>query len=191
MRSLEELAKDARVAVPRVGPPDTDGHCVVYWMQRAQRALDNPALNVAIAAANLLGKPVVAFFGLVPFYPHANLRSYAFLVQGFRDIREGLRQKHVGFVLRRWPAHQPERFCAEVQPCLVVGDENPLREPEQWRKVAAEHLPVPFWTVDADVIVPSSLLKKEQYAARTMRPRIHALIDEFLTSPGNPKARIP
>ena len=72
-----------------------------------------------------------------------------------------------------------------------VGDENPLREPEQWRKVAAERLHVPFWTVDADVIVPSTLLKKEQYAARTIRPRIHALLDEFLTSPGNPKARIP
>jgi deoxyribodipyrimidine photo-lyase len=45
--------------------------------------------------------------------------------------------------------------------------------------------------VDADVIVPSTLLRKEQYAARTIRPRIHALLDEFLPSPGNPKARIP
>ena len=73
----------------------------------------------------------------------------------------------------------------------MVGDENPLREPERWRQVVAERLRVPFWTVDADVIVPSALLKKEQYAARTIRPRIHALLDEFLTSPGNPKARIP
>jgi deoxyribodipyrimidine photo-lyase len=191
MMNLEELAKDARVTVRRAGPPNTAGRCVVYWMQRAQRALDNPALNVAIAAANLLGKPVVAFFGLVAFYPNANLRSYTFLVQGLRDIREGLRQKNVGFVLRRWPDHRLERFCNEVQPCLVVGDENPLREPEQWRKVAAERLHVPFWTVDADVIVPSTLLKKEQYAARTIRPRIDALLDEFLTSPGNPEARIP
>ena len=147
MTSLEELAKNARVTVRRAGPPNTEGRCVVYWMQRAQRVLDNPALNVAIAAANLLGKPVVAFYGLVPFYPNANLRSYTFLVQGLRDISEGLRQKNVGFVLRRWPDHQLERFCTEVQPCLVVGDENPLREPELWRKVAAERLQVPFWTV--------------------------------------------
>jgi deoxyribodipyrimidine photo-lyase len=74
---------------------------------------------------------------------------------------------------------------------LVVGDENPLREPEQWRKVAADRLRVPFWTVDADVVVPSTLLKKEQYAARTIRPRIHALLEEFLTPPGNPQAQIP
>jgi deoxyribodipyrimidine photo-lyase len=191
MRNLEELAKDARVTVRRVGPPNTEGRCVVYWMQRAQRALDNRALNVAIEAANILRKPVVAFLGLVPFYPNANLRSYTFLVQGLRDISEGLLHRNAGFVLRRWPDHRLDRFCTQVQPCLVVGDENPMREPQRWRKVAADRLRVPLWTVDADVVVPSTLLEKEQSAARTIRPRIRALLDQFLISPGNPKARIP
>ena len=191
MRNLEELTQDARVAIRRGGPPNPDGRCVVYWMQRAQRAVDNPALNVAIEAANLLGKPVVVFIGLVPFYPNANLRSYTFFVQGFRDIREGLLQRNVALVLRRWPDHELERFCEQAQPCLVIGDENPMREPEQWRKTVAERLHVPFWTVDADVIVPTVLLKKEQYAARTIRPRIHTLLGEFLTAPSNPKVRVP
>jgi len=191
MKSLEELTKDARVTVRRVGPPNNEGLCVVYWMQRAQRAVDNPALNVAIAAANILHKPVVVFLGLTPFYPNTNLRSYTFFVQGLRDIRDGLLHRNAGFVLRRWPDHELDRFCEQAQPCLVVGDENPMREPEQWRKVAADRLRVPFWTVDADVIVPSTILKKEQYAARTIRPRINALLDEFLISPGNPKVRIP
>jgi deoxyribodipyrimidine photo-lyase len=191
MTKLDELTQDARVAVRRGGAPNTEGRCVVYWMQRAQRAVDNPALNVAILAANILGKPVVVFIGLVPFYPNANLRSYTFFVQGFGDIREDLLNRNVGLVIRRWPDHELDRFCEQVQPCLVVGDENPMREPEQWRKAAAERLRVPFWTVDADVIVPTALLKKEQYAARTIRPRIHALLDEFLVSPGDPKARIP
>ena len=191
MRSLDELVNDARVTVRNGGPPDPEGSCVVYWMQRAQRTLDNPALNVAIEAANILRKPVVVFFGLVPFYPNANLRSYTFLVQGLGDISAGLTQKNVGFVLRRFPDHRLDGFCDQVRPCLVVGDENPMREPERWRKVVAERLRVPLWTVDADVIVPSALLVKEQYAARTIRPRIRALLDEFLVSPGNPKARIP
>jgi deoxyribodipyrimidine photo-lyase len=159
-------------------------------MQRAQRAVDNPALNVAIEAANALRQPVVTFVGLTPFYPNANLRSYTFFVQGLPEIRAGLLKKNTGFVQRRWPEHELDRFCGQVHPCMVVGDENPLREPEQWRKVAAGHLRVPFWTVDADVIVPSARLEKEQYAARTIRPRIHALLDEFLVPPGNPAARI-
>ena len=191
LRSVEELATDARVTVRRGGPPNAEGRCVVYWMQRAQRALDNPALDVAIEAANALRKPVVVFLGLTPFYPNANLRSYTFFVQGFRDIGEGLLHRNAGWVLRQWPDHELDRFCEQVQPCLVVGDENPMREPERWRKAAADRLRVPFWTVDADVVVPTALLKKEQYAARTIRPRIHALLDEFLTPSRNPKARIP
>lgn len=41
------------------------------------------------------------------------------------------------------------------------------------------------WRVDADVIVPSRLLMKEQFAARTIRPRIHKLLDQFLKPLGN------
>ena len=36
-------------------PVDPEGRAVVYWMQRAQRAVDNPALDYAIHAANALG----------------------------------------------------------------------------------------------------------------------------------------
>ena len=73
--------------------PTPGGRCVVYWMQRAQRALDNPALDVAVEVANALNQPVVIFFAPVPFYPHANLRHYAFLAQGIPDIAERARQR--------------------------------------------------------------------------------------------------
>lgn len=188
---LQHLISDPRVTVRRSGSPDPDGKCVVYWMQRAQRALDNPALNIAVEAGNLLGKPVVAFFAPVPFYPHANLRHYAFLNDGIPDIAEALAQRGVGFVLRHYPDHNLLRFCDQVRAGLVVGDENPMREPEHWRQVVAKRLRVPLWTVDADVIVPSKLLQKAQYAARTIRPRLQRELKRFLITPGNPKAKVP
>ncbi len=83
MKTLEELVSNPRVTIRRAGDPASNGRCIVYWMQRAQRALDNPALDVAVEAANILRQPVVIFFAPVPFYPHANLRHYAFLAQGF------------------------------------------------------------------------------------------------------------
>ncbi len=187
---LEKLARGPRVTVRHSGPPDSEGACVVYWMQRAQRGFDNPALDTAIEAANFLEKPVVAFLGLVPFYPNANLRHYDFLVQGLPGIARRLGRRGVGFVLRRYPDHELAKFCQEIRAALVVGDENPLREPERWRQVAAERLRVPFWTVDADVIDPSKLLQKEQYAARTIRPRIRALFDEFLVPVANVRPRM-
>ena len=190
MKRLETLAANPRVTVRRPGPPDPAGRCVVYWMQRAQRALDNPSLDLAVEVANTLRQPVVIFFAPVPFYPNANLRHYAFLAQGIPDIAHRARKRGIGFVLRRYPEHPLAEFCNEVKASLVVGDENPLREPRRWREIAAKKLRVPLWTVDADVIVPSKLLEKEQYAARIIRPRLMQRLEQFLPLAGNPSAEV-
>jgi len=190
MDDLTRLSLDPRVTVRRAGSPDPDGACVVYWMQRAQRGIANPALDVAVEAANALRKPVLVFLAPVPFYPNANLRHYRFLADGIPDIAAALATRNIGFVLRRFPQHSLLRFCEEVNAALVVGDENPLREPEAWRHTAAKKLRVPLWTVDADVIVPSKLLQKAQYAAHIIRPRLQAQLKHFLVAPRNPSAQV-
>ena len=177
---IERLRTDPRVTVRCSGQPAPDGTAVVYWMQRAQRATDNPALETAIAAANALGKPVVVYFALIAGATGANLRHYHFMLEGLRDVAEDLARRRIGFVIRTSPDHDVLRFCGEVRPALIIGDENPLRRAEQAKLRIADQLRVPFWTVDADVIVPSRLLQKEQYAARTIRPRIHAQLSTFL-----------
>jgi deoxyribodipyrimidine photo-lyase len=182
---------DPRITVRRPGPPDPGGAAVVYWMQRAQRATDNAALDVAIAAANLLGKPVVVLFVLVGDYPSANLRHYRFMLEGLRELPTALAARRVGFVLRRARVDEVPRFCDEVGAALLVGDENPLREPERWRRQVADAGRVPFWTVDADVVVPSALLEKEQYSAATIRPRLHRQIEWCLRPAPRRSARVP
>jgi deoxyribodipyrimidine photo-lyase len=188
---IETLSLDPRITVRKPGAPNPEGECVVYWMERAQRALDNPALDVAVELGNELGKPVVAFLAPVPFHPHTNLRHYRFLASGIPDIAEELSKRNVGFVLRTYPDDSVIKFCEQVRPAIVIGDENPLREAEHWRVHAAQHLKVPLWTVDADVVVPSRLLGKKHYGARTIRPRLQELLPQFLVPTKVIKARIP
>lgn len=188
--SIESLAADPRVCVRWPGLPDPSGEAVVYWMQRAQRACDNPALDVAIALGNELGKPVVAFFGLNPFVAGGNMRHYRFLAEGLADIADGLTERRVGFVLRAHPRHRLLPFLEDVKPAIVVGDENPLRQMEAWRESVATDVRVPFWTVDADVIVPSVLIETQQYAARTIRPRIHRQLATYLVASPEPVAAV-
>ena len=187
---FDELSRQPRVRVRKDGEPNPLGRAVVYWMQRAQRAADNPALDIAIHAANALGKPVVVLLTLVPFYPGANLRHYAFMADGFAELADELGKRDVGFILRRYPDHSVPAFVREVKAALLVGDENPLRGPNQWRDDVAAAVNVPFWTVDADVVVPSVLLAKEQYAARTMRPRLHRLLPTYLETERSPKPKL-
>ena len=186
--SLEELAVNPRVTVRRGGAPDPAGRCVVYWMQRAQRGRENAALDVAIDAANALGLPIVTFFGLIPGAPGANLRHYQFMIDGLPDVQAALRARGVGFVVRRHPEHEIERFASEVRAVLIIGDENPLRQAEAKRCALATAARVPVWTVDADVIVPWRQLEKEQYSARTIRPRLHRLLPRFLVATREPVA---
>ncbi len=191
MNTLEKLNSDPRVTVRKAGPPDPSGNCIVYWMQRAQRGTDNPALDMAVNLGNELGKSVVVFFAPVPYYLHATQRPYSFLADGVPGIARDVANRRIGFVLRAYPEHSLLKFCAEVRPATVIGDENPLREPEKWRCRVAEQVRMPFWTVDADVIVPSRLLGREHYAARTIRPKLNELLSQFLVPLKNPLAHTP
>ena len=183
--ALQTIVANPRVKVHRDGVPAPDGKCVVYWMQRAERALDNPALDVAVAVANELNLPVLVFFSAISNFPGANWRHYAFLNQGLIDIEEDLHERQIGFVVRRPPKNSLEALLAEVGAAMVIGDENPCREPERWRKVLAGRLRVPFWTVDADVVVPSSLFTKRMYALHIFKPRLYAELPKYLVSQAN------
>jgi len=180
--TFDQIAADPRVFIRRPGPPNNQGAAVIYWMQRAQRGTDNPALEIAIAAANAIGKPVVVYFQLLAGVRRSNLRHYRFLVDGLADIADELSRRRIGFVLQRDPEHGLLRLCDAIDPALVISDEDPLRAAERARAALASSLRVPFWTVDADVIVPARLVLKEQYSARTIRPRLRAQLHQFLQS---------
>ncbi len=156
-------------------------------MRRAQRAFDNPALETAIAAANTLKLPVLVFFGLLARKPDATLRAYHSMLEGLIDTAARLKRRKIGFAMRMCDGSHStaefERFCEQVRPALVVEDENPLRR-------ALSNSSRPTWRVDADVIVPSRLLLKEQFAARTIRPRIHKLLDQFTKPVGNREVHV-
>ena len=186
----EAPTDDARATFRRDCPPDPAGRAVVYWMQRAQRAGDNPALDAAVTAANALHLPLVVLFVLDPRFPGANLRHFGFMLDGLLELPDALAARGAGFVLRVGsPPGEVTRFCGEVGAALLVGDENPLREPERWRQQVAEALRIPFRTVDADVVVPSALLEREQWSAGTMRPRVMRHLDLCLRPSARPRVR--
>ncbi len=177
---LAQLANQPRVLVRKGLAPRKGGRCVVYWMQRAVRIVDNHALDVAIDAGNLLGLPVVVYFQVVPSSPGANLRHYYFLQQGLRDVEHDAAERGVGFVLRRAPESALEAFLEEVDAALLICDENPCREPERWRRVLAKRLKRPFWTVDADVVVPSRIFDRSFVLLHHFRPHLKAQLPNYL-----------
>ena len=177
---IVHLSTNPRVLIRRGGQPRPAARCVVYWMQRAMRIFDNPALDVAIEAGNLLGLPVAVFFSVIPNYPNANLRHYHFMAQGLRDVEADAAERGVGFVVRRPPDNSLGTFLEEVEAAMLIGDENPCREPERWRIVLARRLKLPFWTVDADVVVPAAVFGRSFHLLHHFRPHLNRALPEFL-----------
>jgi len=188
-KALQEVAVDPRVTVRRDGAPKADGACVVYWMQRAQRGLNNAAVDCAVNIANELGLPLLTYFSTISNFPNANLRHYVFLIQGLPDIEADLAKRNITFIVQRPPNNSLDRFLEEVNAAILIGDENPCREPERWRRVIAKRLRIPFWTVDADVVVPSKLFPKAQYGAYVLRPKLYRELPNYLHPLKNPNAQ--
>jgi len=156
------------------------GDYVLYWMQASQRAEWNHALEHAIAEANRRRLPAVVLFGLTDAYPEANLRHYAFLLEGLRETQAALRERGIRLVVRRQP---PDEAAVELaaEAALLVADRGYTRLQKQWRQHVARRAPCPVVQVESDVVVPAEAVSdKEEYAAATIRPRLRRQLGAFL-----------
>ncbi|GAC1563577.1 MAG: deoxyribodipyrimidine photo-lyase [Ktedonobacteraceae bacterium] len=174
------FADNDRVQIYRPGMTTEDGHYVLYWMQHTQRGQDNHALNAAIALGNALHLPVVVLF-VVAAYPAANLRHYTFMLEGIEVAEKYLQKRGTPLILRHGiPPEEVATLTHELQVAAVISDEAELRTPRAWRTKAKEQLQVPFACVDADVVVPSIYFPNEEWAARTLRPKLQRILPNYL-----------
>jgi deoxyribodipyrimidine photo-lyase len=169
--------------------PNLRGEFVLYWMQQSQRADRNHALEYAIQRANELDQPLLVAFGLMDDYPEANARHDAFMLDGLADVARTLGERGIGFVLQRGG---PDDVAIRIgkQASIVVCDCGYLRLQKAWRKNVAQSLKCQVVQVEGDVVVPvEHASDKPEFAARTLRPKITRLLDEYLVDlkPTKPK----
>lgn len=156
---------------------------VVYWMSRDQRVADNWALLYAQQEALALKVPLVTVFCLAPAFLGATIRHYGFMLRGLREVAARLAELAIPFILLHGPADKElPRFVERRGASLLVTDFNPLRIKLAWDAAVADQLRIPFRVLDAHNIVPCPLASpKQEYAARTFRPKIRKLLPEFLS----------
>ena len=166
--------------------PVAAGRYVLYWMQQAQRAVGNPALDYAAEAAAALAVPVVAGFGLTAGYPEANARHFAFMLQGLAETVHELDRRGIPLVVRLGdPAEVALELARDAR--LVVCDRGTLRHQHQWRRRVAMAAGRRVVEIETDVVVPAETAStRHEIAARTLRPRLHRLLDRFLVASDPP-----
>ncbi|MBN2688103.1 MAG: deoxyribodipyrimidine photo-lyase [Deltaproteobacteria bacterium] len=160
----------------------TDGP-VLYWMSRDQRTHDNWALLYAQELAIERGKPLAVLFCLVPSFLDATARQYIFMLKGLEDVERSLLSKNIPlFCAVGMPEETIPHFIMEHNISILVTDFDPLKIKREWKNAVAKRIGVPFQEVDAHNIVPCWVASERQdFAARTFRPKINRRLTEFLT----------
>ena len=170
----------------------TDGEYVLYWMQHTQRFADNHALIAAIKAANSLDLPLKVVFNIVNDYPEGTARHYHFMLEGLQSLNEKLYNHGIDFNVTTGA------FLDNLKPfiddaAMLYIDKGYTRYLRQIRQTVidyAKNQDCTTFEVESEVIVPvESASSKCEYAARTIRPKLLKLKDDFLHLYDTPKLK--
>ena len=155
---------------------------VLYWMQREHRVNDNWSLIYAQEIAEKNKVPLVVAFSLTSNFLGATLRQYDFMIKGLVEVEENLSKLNIPFfLLDGSPDETIQKFISENNVGQLVTDFNPLKIKKEWNNSILERINIPFHEVDSHNIVPVWVTSdKQEFAARTIRPKINSKLDVFL-----------
>lgn len=180
------MSLDARVKLLNDRPPRATGDYVLYWAQMNRRVDYNHSLIFAIERANELKLPVLYYEGLTCTYPSANDRMHTFVLEGVPDTAKALAELGVGYsfyLRRRISDRNNTLYELASRAALIVTDDYPVFIAAEHNKSVPPKLDIPYYAVESSCIIPPSLIPGPQYAAYTIRPKIHKLLREHMNPP--------
>ena len=160
-----------------------DGDYVLYWMQSTQRFEDNWALRYATLEADRVGKPLLIHHDIDPTYPHASARFHTFMLQGAKEL--ATRARSLGLTYRFSLRYGRDGDRREVdrlarRAALVVTDLFPTAGVSARAERLAGRVNCRVVAVDSVGVVAAAAFYREEYAARTIRPKLARLIEPSL-----------
>jgi deoxyribodipyrimidine photo-lyase len=177
------VSLEDRVRILNAAPARRGASYVLYWAQMNRRVDSNHALAYAALKANEMGLPLLFYEGLTCSYPNANDRLHTFILEGVRETAKRLKALGIGYIfyLRRRSSDPNDvlyRLASDAG--VVVTDDYPVFVAAAHNAGVPGKIGVAYHAVDSSCIVPMSCLTKREYAAYTIRPKIHRLLPTYL-----------
>ena len=152
-------------------------------MNRDGRVDDNWALLYAQQLAIENKAPLLVCYNLEPGFLGGGYRQHAFKIKGLMEVEQALEKLEIPFfmVSGKQTEKDLEKFVKTNEIGAMVTDFFPLRHTRTWVEYLRKKLTIPLYGVDAHNIVPAWVVSdKQEYAARTIRPKLHRLLPEYL-----------
>ena len=157
---------------------------VVYWCERDKRVEDNWALLYASEVSRAKGVGLAVCVSLSDDFWVQGARHSKFALEGLRDLEAKLKEHSVPlFLLQGEAGDVVPSLLRECGAGMLVCDFSPLRAARQRLDSVVDASPtsVAVHQVDAHNVVPLWVASdKQEYAARTIRPKINRVMHEWL-----------
>ena len=161
-------------------PLRADRSYVLYWMQSTQRLDDNWALRLATVEADRVNKPLLILQTISAGQAYASARFHTFVLEGARELATYAEARGLTYraVLCR-DQQEHHRLVTRIAggAALVVTDMFPTEGVAARTAQIAMQLDCRVLSVDSVGIVPAACFEREEYSARTLRPKIKRLLD--------------
>lgn len=158
---------------------------VIYWMSREQRIGDNWSLINAQELGKQLNEEVIVFFNIITNPKKANIRHYDFMLKGLIEIEKKLSELNIRFVVKTGRLIQNlKEVIKEQNAKAIITDYSPLKGYDKWIKEIKEELNEKIRIIETDshnVVPVWETSNKQEFSARTIRPKIHKLLNIYLT----------
>ena len=161
------------------------GGFVLYWMNHAIRAHENPALDVAILTAEQLKLPVLVYQELSEGSRFANDRHHTFILQGAREVHLELAKKGICSAVHLERRGHTGSYLQRLfqSAALVVTEDVPTAPVRDGLAKLSQGGATPVWVVDTACVVPMQLVGKAYDRAFAFRDATRELLEKRLTRP--------
>lgn len=159
---------------------------VIYQMCRDIRTHDNDALVFAQQLAKSKGEKLVVNYVIWNYmWEGATRRFYDWVIPSLQEVETELRKQNIPLVVtfedeKLFTKKKFEKVPSHIG--AVVIDELPLSFMRKWKEQFLKyHTTIPLYEVDAHNCIPVwELSGKQEFAAHTIRNKVHAKITDFL-----------
>lgn len=173
---------ETRIKEHRAWKDDGDNGAVIYFMQRDQRVHDNWALLYAQEKAVAFKVPLLVIVCIDPKWYPTTMRHFEFMKVGLEEVHKTLKSYNISCVIE---VGNPETvipvYVKKHKASGLITDFSPLQYHQKLLKKLYKKMTCALYEVDAHNIVPCWMAsQKQEYAARTLRPKIHKKLKNYL-----------
>ena len=152
-------------------------------MSRDQRVQDNYALVKAQTVALESTQPLVVLFNIEESFPNFNKRNADFMVKNLELVEKDLHTLSIPLIVTKGTVDKSiSSVIDEYGISTIITDFSPLHIAKNWIRDISNVVNIPIIVVDTHNVVPCWIASsKQEYSARTIRPKIHKLLDDYFT----------